>query len=273
MQFVKDSPENQAVTERARKQMAEKLNYDPELCRRLIPEWGLGCRRITPGEGYLESFLKPNVELVTQAVTKITQDSVISADGREFKVDVIACATGFDVSYKPNWKMIGRNHIDLNKEWEIDPQSYLSVCARDMPNYFMFLGPNAVIAHGSLLESINWTADYILKWLHKTATEDIKSIAPKGNVVDELIQYGDRVHNTLVWTDSCTSWFKRNIPGGRVTAAFAGSAILFQKLISVIRAEDFDVEYWSENQWSFLGNGFTEYELNPENDLAWYIEH
>ncbi|KIW29292.1 uncharacterized protein PV07_05117 [Cladophialophora immunda] len=271
--FSKGSAENAAVTEAARRQMAEALHHDPELCAKLIPEWGLGCRRITPGEGYLESFTKPNVELVTSAVVEATEDSVITADGREFKVDVIACATGFDVSLKPSWSMFGRNGVDLNKEWSVDPESYLSVAARDMPNYFIFLGPNAVIAHGSLLESINWTADYILKWLRKVATENIKSITPKAAVVDELIQYGDEVHKTLIWSDSCTSWFKRNVPDGRITAAFAGSALLFRRLISEIRAEDFDIEYWTGNRWSFMGTGFTEYELNPENDLAWYIEH
>ncbi|GAD93961.1 hypothetical protein AN0025.2 [Paecilomyces variotii No. 5] len=272
-QFVKGSPENVAITEAARKQMAEKLDHDPELCAKLIPEWNLGCRRITPGEGYLESFKKSNVQVVTSEAARITEDSVISADGREFKVDVVACATGFDVSLKPQWRMIGRNGVDLSKEWAVDPESYLSVAARDMPNYFMFLGPNAVIAHGSLLESINWTADYVVKWLHKVATENIKSIMPKSEVVDELIQYGDQIHKTLIWTDSCTSWFKRNIPNGRVTAAFAGSALLFRHLISSIRAEDFEINYRGHNRWEFLGSGFTKYELNPDNDLAWYIEN
>lgn len=261
------------MTEAARKQMAEKLNHDPELCAKLIPEWGLGCRRITPGEGYLESFKKPNVTVVTNGATQITEGSVISADGREFKVDVIACATGFDVSLKPHWRMIGRNGVDLGKEWDVDPESYLSVAARDMPNYFMFLGPNAVIAHGSLLESINWTADYVVKWLNKVATENIKSIVPKSAVVDELISYGDQIHKTLIWSDSCTSWFKRNIPNGRVTGAFAGSALLFRHLISEIRAEDFEITYRGPNRWEFLGTGFTKYELNPDNDLAWYVEN
>jgi hypothetical protein len=252
--------------------MAEKLHYNEELCKKLIPDWALGCRRITPGEGYLESLLKPNVQLVTSAVTKADADSVTTADGQNFKVDVIACATGFDVSLKPQWRMIGRHGVDLADEWAVDPESYLSVAARDMPNYFMFLGPNAVIAHGSLLESINWTAEYLLKWIRKMATENIKSVVPKSGAVDELIRYGDRIHKTLIWSGGCSSWFKRNTVNGRVTAAFAGSALLFRQLISELRPEDFEIEYRSPNRWAFLGNGFTEYELNQENDLAWYIE-
>lgn len=253
--------------------MAEKLHHDSELCAKLIPTWGLGCRRITPAEGYLESFSKPNVQLVLDTVTAVKQNSVITASGQSFEVDVIVCATGFDVTWTPQWRMIGRDQVNLNQEWAVDPKSYISVGAANMPNYFIFLGPNAVVTHGSLIESINWTADYILKWLHKVVIEDIKSITPKAAAIDEFIEKGNEIHKTLIWTDSCSSWFKRNTLNGRVTAGFAGSALLFRHLIQDIRPEDFEIEYRQSNRWSFLGNGFTSYELNPENNLSWYIEH
>ncbi len=253
--------------------MAEKLQHDADLCAKLIPPWSLGCRRITPAEGYLESLLKPNVELVTSAVTSATHDSVTSADGRTFPVDVIACATGFDVSHKPRWRMIGRNGIDLSEQWDKEPESYLSLAACDMPNYFIFLGPNAVVGHGSIIEAINWTAEYILKWLRKAATEGIKSIVPKSTAVDELLSYQNGLHKGFIWTDSCKSWFKRNRVDGNPSALFAGSALLFRALVSEIRGEDFEIEYRDENRWAFLGNGFTEYELMAGNDLAWYVEN
>ncbi len=43
--------------------MRAALNNNEELCELLIPNWTLGCRRLTPGEGYLESFLLPTVSL------------------------------------------------------------------------------------------------------------------------------------------------------------------------------------------------------------------
>ncbi|KEF54035.1 uncharacterized protein A1O9_09830 [Exophiala aquamarina CBS 119918] len=271
--FVKGSQENLKESEAGRLQMAEKLQQDPDLCSKLIPKWGLGCRRITPAEGYLESFSKSNVQLVFDTVTAATETSVVTASGQSFEVDVVACATGFDVSWKPQWRMIGKNQVDLNQEWSVDPKSYISLAAADMPNHFIFLGPNAVVTHGSLVESINWTADYILKWIYKVVTEDIKSITPKTGVINEFIEKGNEIHETLIWTDSCSSWFKRNTLNGRVTAGFGGSALLFRKLIQEIRPEDFDIEYRNSNRWSFLGNGFTEYELDPKNDLAWYLKH
>ena len=70
------------------KQMSEKLNNDPELCDKLIPKWELGCRRITPGQGYLESFLLPNVHLTQSPITKISEKGLHTADGKFYDVDV-----------------------------------------------------------------------------------------------------------------------------------------------------------------------------------------
>lgn len=68
--------------------MAEKLNHDPDLCDKLIPKWEVGCRRVTPGPGYLEAFAKPNCNLSNSTITKITENAVHTADGKIFECDV-----------------------------------------------------------------------------------------------------------------------------------------------------------------------------------------
>ena len=74
-----------------------------------------------------------------------------------------------------------------------------------MPNFFMFMGPNATIGHGSLIYSLDWTAEWMVQWLRKMAREDIASIAPRQDVVNELVRYGDEVMKTLTWTGNCKS--------------------------------------------------------------------
>ena len=112
----------------------------------------------------------------------------------------------------------------------------------------------------------------MIKWIKKMATEDIKSMVPKNAAVEEFVRYGDEIHKTLVWTGSCKSWYKKNRVDGRVTALFAGSAFLYKTLIENIRGEDFDVRYRSPNRYRFLGNGFTEFEMRDDSDLACYVE-
>jgi hypothetical protein len=54
-----------------------------------------------------------------------------------------------------------------------------------------------------------------------------------------------------------------------VTALFGGSALLYKSLITDIRAEDFDIEYRSDNAFRFMGNGFLAEEFDDDADLSW----
>ncbi|KAH6693884.1 cyclohexanone 1,2-monooxygenase [Plectosphaerella plurivora] len=263
---------NEAGVRAAAAQMAEKLNHDPELCAKLIPKWELGCRRITPGPGYLESFLQPNCDVTSSAITEVTERGIRTADGKEFECDVIVCATGFDVSHRPRYPVVGRSKEDLATRWRDEPDSYISVAVPDFPNYFMMMGPNCLGGHGSLVESLNWTGDYIVKWIRKMATEDIRCVAPKSEATAAFGRYADEVHKTLVWTGACKSWYKRNRVDGRVTALFGGSAHLFNRMLGDLRAEDFEITYNTANPFRFMGNGFTEWEMDPASDLSWYVE-
>jgi hypothetical protein len=252
-------------------EMRRRLNYDPDLCRKLIPDWALGCRRLTPGEGYLESFLLPNVHLTQANITKITETGIQTTE--EFvELDVIICATGFDVSNIPHFPVTGQYGMTLAEKWKDEPESYLSLACPDFPNYFIFTGPNATVGHGTLIQSMSWCANYMIKWFRKIASEDIKYVVPKQSATDEFVRYGDEIHKTLTWTGSCTSWYKNHRKDGRVTATFPGSALLFYKMIQELRPEDFDITYRSKNKFRFMGNGFTEYELNDDNDLAFYVD-
>lgn len=270
--FVKGSQYNKDTTDFATKQMAAKLNHDPWLCEKLIPKYELGCRRITPGTGYLEAFTKPNVRLTNSEIKKISENGIHTADGVFHPLDVIVCATGFDISQVPTFPITGRGGSTLAEKWKDEPESYISLACPDMPNLFFFTGPNATVGHGSLIFSLDWSAEWMIKWLRKMSYEDIASIAPKQEVVDEFVRYGDEIHKTLTWTGGCRSWYKANRINGRVTATFAGSAILYEKLVNGrIRPEDFIIRYRSANRWRFLGNGFAEHELTEGNDLSYYV--
>jgi hypothetical protein len=97
-------------------------------------------------------------------------------------------------------------------------------------------------------------------------------VTPKADKVRAFVRYSDAIHKTLVWTGACTSWYKRGRKDGRVTALFGGSAHLFNRMLSEIRGEDFDIVYRSENPFRFMGNGFTEWEMEKDVDLSWYVE-
>jgi cation diffusion facilitator CzcD-associated flavoprotein CzcO len=71
----------------------------------IIPKWSPGCRRISPGDGYLEALVQENVEPVLSNVVRITPAGIVTEDGTEHKMDILVCATGFKVAFKPAFKV------------------------------------------------------------------------------------------------------------------------------------------------------------------------
>lgn len=93
-------------------------------------------RRFTPGDGFLEALVADNTTVVTEDIECVTPTGIRTIDGTEYEVDAIVCATGFDVSQRPTFPVIGRDGLDLRDFWEEEPINYLSVAAPGFPNYF-----------------------------------------------------------------------------------------------------------------------------------------
>ena len=115
--------------------MADKLGSEV-LSSKMVPQFALGCRRMTPGSGYLESLSKENVQTVHQSVLKLTETGVVDEDGVEHVVDVVICATGFDTSFTPHFKVFGRNNSEIHDQFGEFPVGYLGITAANFPNLF-----------------------------------------------------------------------------------------------------------------------------------------
>jgi cation diffusion facilitator CzcD-associated flavoprotein CzcO len=71
---------------------------DPDLRRKLTPDYRPGCKRILYADNYYQAIARPKTELVTDRIDRITRDGIVTADGTERRVDVIVYATGFHVT-------------------------------------------------------------------------------------------------------------------------------------------------------------------------------
>lgn len=70
-------------------------------------------RTNSPCFRYMLAIQEPNIDVHFTAVASCTEDGVVGEDGQERKVDTIVCATGFDVSYRPRFPIVGRDGVDL----------------------------------------------------------------------------------------------------------------------------------------------------------------
>jgi cation diffusion facilitator CzcD-associated flavoprotein CzcO len=71
---------------------------------------------------------QPNVEVIDGKIVSVTAEGLMTADGIEHKVDVIACATGFDTTFRPGFNVFGLNGRNLREEWRdsMNSQVYFS---------------------------------------------------------------------------------------------------------------------------------------------------
>ncbi|KAF2173056.1 hypothetical protein M409DRAFT_17006 [Zasmidium cellare ATCC 36951] len=265
--------------------MRTRLARKPEYYEWLKPSFAPGCRRLTPGPGFLEALVEENVEFVREKITWITSDGIVTADGRTHLVDVLVCATGFHASAAPPFPITGLAGETLSTHWATRPTTYLSLTTDAFPNHFLMLGPNAAIGEGSLTMMIESTGTYILSCIRKLQRENIKSMRVKPARVRDFMAYVDAYFEGTVYVDECRSWYRQggDGKGEKVTGLWPGSTLHCVEALRGVRWEDFLYEYVDageegdgreRNVLGWLGNGWSTNQLKDsptEEELAWYL--
>ncbi|KAF4825972.1 FAD-binding monooxygenase moxY [Colletotrichum tropicale] len=253
------------------KRMTAALKGDQRLIKRLIPSFPAGCRRIGPAEGFLESFHEDNVELGDGDIAAFTEKGVRTVDGKEYEADVVICATGFNTSYRPFFPIVGLQGRNLADVWKDHPAAYLALAVNGFPNFMLgSLGPNAPLAHGALTHVLEAALTYVCRVIRKIQVDNIRSIDVKAEVLEE---YNEHVHEWLkrsVWAGGCRSWYNQGKPDGKVIAHYPGSLVHWRLMTNQPRWEDYNIKYRSRNRFEFMGNGFTDIEVDNK-DVSWYL--
>lgn len=264
---------------------ADRLKDRDDLRKHFTPAWSPGCRRLTPGEGYLEALMQGNVKTVFDEIVKIVPEGVITADGVTHRVDILACATGFDISFFPHFRVTGLNGRAMQEESE-EPNVYASVAVPGYPNYFVVNGPRGNWGQGCVLSSHEVQVEYIVQCCAKMQQDSIRYMHPREDYTTQLNLYMDAWHRKhSVWAENCRSWYKADKPDGRVYI-WSGSLLHHLKFMKRPRFEHFDITYRDPgNIWQFLGNGLTATEeqwagtgdlpvpyIRNNEDDAWDIE-
>ncbi|KAI1390283.1 uncharacterized protein F4822DRAFT_231430 [Hypoxylon trugodes] len=254
--------------------MTAMLGGDEKLCKALIPNFPLGCRRITPAPGYLEALRAPNTEAITEGIATVVPEGIQLLSGEIIKLDAIICATGFDNSFAPRFPIVGRYGNVQDAMKSETPKGYMSCAFAGVPNYFTFLGPNAPIGHGSVFTLSEHIARYIARIISKCQTEHIKSLVPSDAAVADYAQHVSAFMPRTAWASSCKSWFKGGREDGPVTALHPGSRVHFFHMLETFRGEDWEYVYDDArgNRFAYLGNGFSTREVGEGEDQTWYLD-
>ena len=190
------------------------------LRQHLTPTYPLGCKRIIYSNDFYPALGQPNVELVTEGITRITETGIVTADGRERAVDVLVCATGFDaVHLLSSLTITGLNGRTLAEAWAQGPEAYHGITVAGFPNLFLMLGPNTATGHTSTLLYIEPEVDHAIGCMQAVRQSGRKWIVVRPEVMGA---YNQGLQSRLagsVWSQ-CRSWYRMD--NGRIVALFPG---------------------------------------------------
>src|SRR5690606_5602060 len=125
---------------------------DPELRRKLTPDYALGCKRILISDDYYPALTRANVRLITDGIREVREHGIVAGDGTEREVDAIIYATGFKANAPlPRGMIAGRGGRDLWDAWREGPEAFLGTAVAGFPNLFLLVGPNTGLAHSSMV--------------------------------------------------------------------------------------------------------------------------
>jgi 4-hydroxyacetophenone monooxygenase len=221
-----------------------ELGERSDLFDKVLPTYPPYGKRILLDNGWYRALCQPHVELVDEAVARVTPEGVVTTAGQVYPADVLVWATGFEASrFVSSLEIIGRGGVSLREAWDDDDaRAYLGVTVPGFPNLFLLGGPNSFPGSGSFMYFMEVQMRYIARLLGHMFDAGVQTAEVRPEVFDEYNELVDRTSETTVWTHPGTNTFFRNARGRLV-------------FVSPFR----NVEYWSRAERSDL----FDFELRP----------
>jgi cation diffusion facilitator CzcD-associated flavoprotein CzcO len=199
-------PKLMAPLELVARRHIENQVADPGLRARVTPDYTIGCKRILLSSAYYPALQRPNVDLVTEAITGITETGVVTADGVSRPADVIIYGTGFRVvGSVTRLNVAGRDGRKLTPE---NLQPYHGVTVPGFPNFFMLLGPNTGLGHTSVVFMIESQIQHVMSCLRMLSRRRAAAIEVRQSAARRYDSALQRRLRRAVWSQGgCDSYY------------------------------------------------------------------
>ena len=199
---------------------------DPQLQQTQIPDYPFGGKRMLISDDYFPTLNRENVEVVLSPIDHVTQDAVVTKDGRNVPADVIVLATGFQsTSFLAPMEIVGAEGRSLDQEWHGVPRAYLGITVAGFPNLFLMYGPNTNLGHNSIIFMIECQTNYILGCLDEMDSRGLASIDLRRDVMESFDARVQKELQDTAWAATGKSWYKND--DGRITNNWSGSTIRY----------------------------------------------
>jgi cation diffusion facilitator CzcD-associated flavoprotein CzcO len=193
---------------------------DPELRRKAWPDYTFGCKRVLFSSYYLPALQRANVELVTDAITRVVPEGLVTADGAVHEVDCIIWGTGFRTTdFMFPMEITGAHGRSLRDSWIAGAHAHLGITVPEFPNMFMMYGPNTNTSGGSIIVYLEAQAAYMRQALEQLGDRAARAIEVRPEVEAASDRELQARFDGTAWTQ-CDSWYRDE--RGRIVANWPG---------------------------------------------------
>lgn len=212
---------------------------DPDLRKKLTPDFTIGCKRIILSSTLYPALSRSNVQLHDRhdGIDAINQHGILTARGQQLDLDLIIYSTGYDATDGViSYPVIGKDGVALSEVWSEYPRAYLGTAIPGFPNLFVVTGPNTGIGHTSAIFVIESQMKYIIDSMKKLAQSGKRSIEVRREAENAYTQMIHSEMNKTVWkTGGCNSWYQSK--SGHVIAMFPGFSFTYRRMASRFRPD------------------------------------
>jgi len=195
---------------------ADEVVQDKETAESLKPYYNQFCKRPCFHDEYLQTFNLPNVELIDtdgRGLSKISEKGIVF-EGKEYEVDCIIFATGFEVgtdySRRAGYQIYGVDGVSISEKWQAGLSTFHGMHSKGFPNCFFF-GPAQSGFTATYTYSLDEQSIHLAYILKSAKEKGFSRIEASQEAEDKWVQtIIEKARLTADFQEKCTPGYYNN---------------------------------------------------------------
>ena len=219
---------------------------DSRTAAALKPWYRQFCKRPCFHDEYLQSYNRPNVELVDtdgRGVERITELGVV-AGGNEYELDCLIFATGFEVgtdyTRRAGYDVVGVNGVTLSGHWSEGVKSMFGIHVHGFPNLFV-LGHTQGGFTANYPHLLDESSTHVCHILSCAIDAGVREVEVTDDAEAAWVQtLSESARNVRAFQEQCTPGYYNNEgqpgEGGLIGSSYGKGPMAFFQLLADWRA-------------------------------------